>query len=258
MSISNLFAPNNYDLFAKSISLDPSAGGAFLTNNIDTINIGDALNIAAVRAGSLVVGNPTCLTTLINGKNLNLFSSNGNVVIDDSAAGAHVIFVGNSNAAQVTIGKPAGFVRVQAPLGLAGGTASLDYISGMPDILGTGGGCIPATPNFVKLEAYRINSNVLFRWSFIGTPVQSTVTGLLTIAQALPVEFRPSVNITAATVACVTATQNTAIPGTIAITTAGVVTFGIQSAIHTSSAPGWLAPGEFCSIYAGSVNYTFV
>ncbi len=57
MSISNLFSPNDYSIFAKTMSVLDIEGDNILTNNIDTSVLGDNMVIGPVRANNITIGN---------------------------------------------------------------------------------------------------------------------------------------------------------------------------------------------------------
>jgi hypothetical protein len=256
MSISNLFAPNDYNLFAKTIN---TGGGDLLTNTIDTIANGDTLLIAPVKAGSVQIGHSGAPMT-VNGTGLNLFSSAGNIVIDDSASNAFALFLGNANVASVVIGKVGGFTRVQSPLFLSVGNGSLNEYRDLPAISATGTGCVGSIADFVLLEGYRLNTTAHIRWRFIHAfgPAVCIANDVLTLLQPIPIGLRPTADVVASIAVCKTNVQNTALPGLVRITTAGVVSFELQTVTNAPGFVNFWAAAEFCSIYNGSIEYETV
>jgi hypothetical protein len=284
MSIANLFSPNDYDLFCKSITT--SGVAPINTNIIDTINIGDTLQLAPVKAGAVVIGHIGAVTTVNGQLNATPFRSqdigailissplkvgsnavglllqpdSGDIVIDQTLSAANDIHIGSNNALNVFIGSAASPVILEGPLtfsaALGGGVISL--YAQMPTINGTGGGCIPVTPNFVRFDATRVNNQTTLNWKFTSVNTACTVSTFLTIAETLPVLFRPAIGGSSdcPVIANVGVTPRT-FPGLIDITPAGVISFLIQDGTHPAGGGSatWTAGADTVALRSGSITF---
>ncbi len=66
MSLANLFSPNDYDLFCRSISALTLESDQINIDDIDTAVLGQTLTIGAVRAALILIGRSGSLTQLIS------------------------------------------------------------------------------------------------------------------------------------------------------------------------------------------------
>jgi hypothetical protein len=284
MSIANLFSPNDYDLFCKSITTSGIA--PINTNVIDTINIGDTLQIAPVKAGAVVIGHVGAVTT-VNGQlnatplrsqdigailissplkvgsnsvGLLLQPDSGDIVIDQTLSALNDIHIGSNNAKFLFIGSPASPTTFEGPLAfsVALGGGSIFVYAQMPTINGTGGGCIPATANFIRFDATRINNQTTINWKFTGVNTVCTANSVLTIAELIPADFRPAIGATAdcPVVANILATPRT-FPGVINIAATGVIQFLIQDGTHPAGGGSaiWTSGTDVCAVREGSVTF---
>lgn len=285
MSIANLFAPNDYDLYCKSIST--SSSSALLTNDIDTIGIGDQLDIGGVRAGSLFIGRAAVNTTIQGNANIiNLLSNNlsartsvamsvgsnsagltvttagtNNIAIDQ-ASPVGTITIGGTNASDIVIGNPSiASIKIPTALqftGFTGGTGLARFEEGTHDA--TGSGCIPNTAAFVRLRYVRINNNIIVYWRFLGVPTAVTAASALILLEALPAPFRPSVPVTSSCIVVRSAAAGPplypgVVPGIVTVSAAGGVQFSYASGANAGTATFAIADGNM-SIGNGSVTFT--
>jgi hypothetical protein len=283
MSIANLFSPNDYNLFCKSITT--SGAAPIDTNTIDTINIGDTLALGPVKAGAVSIANAGAVTT-VNGRldaatirtdnlqsltfgpimqigtnalGVNITPFAGDMVLDESTVGVDTLFLAPANYQTVSIGKSTGAILINGTMVLPGdGTGSLSLFEIMTPFDGTGGGCIPATPGFIRFSGLRINSSIFLRFRFLGPVVVVTANSILTIVETLPVNFRPPVDLR---IICgvlgVTAAPGATSAGVITITALGVITFEYAQTSHDRR---WLLAdvGCVCGIIDGSAEYGFI
>lgn len=285
MSIANLFAPNDYDLYCKSITT--SSSSALLTNDIDTIGIGDQLDIGATRAGSLFIGRAAVNTTIQGNANvLNLLANDlsartsvpmtlgansagltvttagtNNIGVDQQAP-VGTITVGGTNANDITLGNPTiASIKVPTALqftGFAGGTGLARFEEGTHDA--TGSGCILNTANFVRLHYVRINNNVIVYWRFLGVPTAVSAASPLILLEAIPAPYRPSVPVTSACAVVRSAAAGPplyagVVPGIVTISAAGGVSFSYCSGANAGTANFAIADGNI-SISNGSAMFT--
>lgn len=285
MSLANLFQPNDYDIFCHSITPNTSGDGGVLTDNIDTVNFGDALNIGAVKAGSINIGSvaspvringnvtvPNQLLTnaihanVVAGMTIgtgstaiNIISDVGDITIDQAAAGPYAVRIGDFAAQTVIISRPLGLTQIFSPLQLAGGLGTMVFFDEAV-ISGTGSGCIPNTAGFIQFKVQRINSIVRISWRPTASSVIATAGSPLTIVETLSASFRPFANTSSSTLVVGTSAAplpviaGTQLPGFISVTSAGAISFSFIPATHGSS-NNW-AIGETCTVVAGSMLYS--
>lgn len=283
MSIANLFSPNDYDLYCNTLTTNGSS--PILSNVIDTINNGDTLQIAPVKAGAVQISHAGALVTLnetTSAPRLNapivgtatpvsmgvgsgsvglVISSNGVVILDRAApvTPADGLFLGNTNAGAVTVGRVGGTLvantglTLSAAASLGGGTIS--YFENMVTINATCSGCIPATANFIRFEAFRLNNVVMLRYRPTSVDVVATAATTLSVGSALPANFLPIGNCRFSV--GVVGLGSNVYPGVLSINTAGAMSFAFMPAPHGAAVQNW-AIGEPCNITNGNVSFAVI
>lgn len=280
MSIANLFSPNDYNLFCKSITTSGLA--PIDTNVIDTVNIGDQLQIGPVKAGSISISHvgalvninettsaprfnaPTigtaapgaAMTVGANSTSM-LLSSLGDIVIDRAPplTPLESIFLGNTNTGKVVMSQVGGLPAVaNAGITFPPGTATLNYYDVMPVISANVTGAIIAS-NYIVINATRINNEVILRWRPAGATTNATAAAGLLVTQTLPATFRPIGNVTAP---CSVFGLNTVTyPGILSVSTAGVMQFNFMGGTHSPNNVNWVVT-EPVNVTSGSIIYSII
>ncbi len=287
MSISTLFAPNPYNLYCNTIT--PAVGIPVVsTNNIDAVNVGDTLSIAAVKAGAVTFGHAGIFVNMAgplntpllgvdtiqartsvvmnigaNAAGLNLIPALGNVSLDNAAPSADVLALGTLNIGSIdmgrvngaiAIGKTGGSITIGCPLILPGGGAIVSR-SDMVPISSSAQGCfVVPVPNFVLFEGYKENGVVFLRWRFIGSTTNSTATSTCVMSTVIPVGFRP---LSTLLVACsVIGLSGNFYPGQYTIQANGVHGFQFINSTHSGTTTWNSAIPEPCAVEEGSIMFT--
>lgn len=285
MSIANLFSPNDYDLFCRSLTMGGGGGGgtgSLFVDNIDTVNIGDAMTIGTVKAGNMFIGSPTNIVTVphlltssnlqtdlisaativpmvigTNAAGLNLQPNIGNIVIDDGTPTLAEIQIGTANSFQVVIGKPSGIVMMAGPVQFQQGNDMLNHFSTL-SFAGTGTGCIPATPNYIQFDANRIDNMVTLSWTFTGPAINATIATDLDILELLPMEFRPAAIFQVYTCSIVgnsilPPSAGDFLPGNVTVDSLGQISFHYMAVTHDNNTS--FVIGSTVEVSAGSISY---
>lgn len=276
MSISNLFGPNDYDLFCHSMTVSNAA--PLLTDTLDTVNIGDNLDIGPVKAGVVNIGHigiptrimgdagaasfATDLVRSLTGANMVIGTSSmglilqpnfGPLTIDQLLALSGPITIGaGGGATSVTISTAGVNTNVQGSLQLTTAGGVINYFSNY-DFISDGQGCIPVTTNFVSLHAVRLNNLVTLSWSFIGVPTISTAASTLVLGTALITGYAPAAPVQSAAVLY---SNGIIFQGYIFIDVFGVIQFGFIPGTHGASE--LYAIGEVCKIVEGTCTFSVV
>ncbi len=111
MSISNLFAPNDYNLFCKSITPATGGGAPIFTNTIDTVNTGDILDIGPIKAGAIIIGHPT-MVFQTDAATIDLTATTS-ASIDSAAPATGTLALGATNMSTVNVGNLNGQTMVR-------------------------------------------------------------------------------------------------------------------------------------------------
>jgi hypothetical protein len=220
MSIANLFAPNDYNLFCTSIT--PSVvPPSILTDDIDTIGIGDTLTIGTVRAGDIIMSQfgqqvvingllvglkaqidiidalgtlnlgPTATTIVIGGTAFNIIVQDGSQFLVQTID--HVTNAALYNSCPfVTAGAAGGTFQFNGGISFTNsGPPQLNYFNEDIQFGVMGSGPFPIQP-IGHYSAQRTNNMVTFNFTWVGPSVVATAAALIQVTPILPAAFIPA------------------------------------------------------------------